>query len=375
MSKGKGREIGLQLRAWLETQPEGLRSGQALSNRLMDALGSEEALRAPIRDLAGQALLLQVLHSQGARQRSALSSLQQQLATTYTPAVLQELLDLLEAATGVMMPRSATEAPEQPGPNPGTSQASSQQPATEWVPILLAIAPGMALSASGALVLAWLGQELDRALFEGWGWSGGVVLVVVLGLLQALSLGPLKVLRRSWPLDDQQALQPRQAWCWLGAAWIHERGLEAGLNLLVLLVVIGDSAAQLGDVVLRYSLTALATLIPAVILTARWQLQRQWSGSAGPISALIALAAGLSLLQGRALTFDTPLFSVPAWVLMLVVGALQLNWQLPSGDSERNGTPLQRLLGSQWAWGLLLGLSWALLTWGQELMKGAGTRH
>jgi membrane associated rhomboid family serine protease len=182
-------------------------------------------------------------------------------------------------------------------------------------------------------------------------------------------------LRRSWPLDNQQSLDPRQAWRWLGAAWIHQRGLEASVNLLVLLVLIGDSAAQLGDVVLRYSLTALATLIPAVILSARWRLQRQWSGSAGSISALIALAAGLSLLHGRALSFDTPLFSVPAWVLLLVVGALQLHWQLPSTEGERNGTPLQRLLGSQWAWGVLLGLSWALVTWGQELVKASGTHH
>lgn len=373
MSKGKGRELGLQLRAWLQAQPEGLRSGPALSNRLMDALGAEEGLKAPIRDLAGQALLLQVLHSQGARQRSALSSLQQQLAATYAPAVLQELLDLLEAATGVEMPRPGLTPTAIPSPSP--SPAREGQAATAWRLILLAIAPGMALSASGALVLAWLGQELDRALFEGWGWSGGVVLAAVLGLLQALSLGPLKWLRRRWPLDDQQALDPRQAWRWLGAAWIHQRGLEAGVNLVVLLVLIGDSAAQLGDVVLRYSLTALATLIPAVILSARWRLQRQWSGSAGPISALIALAAGLSLLHGRALSFDTPLFSVPAWVLLLVVGALQLHWQLPSADGARNGTPLQRLLGSQWAWGLIFGLGWALVTWGQELLKAAGARH
>ncbi|MEB3277104.1 MAG: rhomboid family intramembrane serine protease [Cyanobacteriota bacterium] len=352
-------------------EEEGPLRSQALANRLMDALGSEERLRGPLRDLASQPLLQQAIAGQEASRRAALASLSQQMIRIYAPAVVADLLDLLEAATGLPVQRPAATAP----PNTAPASTPEQTPAPaanlsvrlkqrlhQHAPILLAIAPGLALAAAGALVFAWLAWELDRAVFEGWGWSGGVVLVVLLGLLQALSLGPLKALRQRWPLDREQALQPRQAWRWLGAAWIHERGLEACLNLVLLLIFLGDSALQLGDVVLRYSLTALATLTPAVLLATHWRLQRRWSGAAGPVSALIALAAGLSLLHWKQLALSTPLFSVPAWVLLLVYGALQLNWQLPSSEGEPSGTPLQRLICSQWAWGLLLGLAWAVIT-------------
>ena len=361
-----GWRLGLQLKQWLNQEATPLRS-QALANRLLDALGSEESLRGPLRDLASQPLMQQALYGQGASRQAALASLSQQLQRIYAPAVLADLLDLLEAATGLPVmrpaatttPAAAAEATAQPNP-PAATRLKRQL--DQHGPLLVAIGPGLALAAAGALVFAWLARELDRAVFEGWGWSGGVVLVLVLGLLQALSLGPLKPLRRLWPLNTQQALQPSQAWRWLGAAWIHQRGLEATLNLLLLLVFLGNSPLQLGDVVLRYCLTALATLTPAVLLAAHWQLDRPWSGAAGPLSALIALAAGLSLLHWHQVDLATPLFSVPAWVLLLVYGALQLNWQLPVRDGEASGTPWQRLLCSQWAWGLLLGLAWAVVS-------------
>lgn len=387
---GQGRDLGVQLRHWLISEPEALRSGRAISNRLIDALGAHDQLKGPIRDLAAQPLLLQVLHGDGARRRTALVSLHQHLRATYAPAVLQELQELLAAATDETLSADQLQEPQpapKPAPQPAAPSVSAPRSSAgrlpdvlrehtlQLRPILLAIGPGLALAAAGALVFSWLAGELDRAVFEGWGWSGGVVLVLLLGLLQALSLGPLKALRRRWPLNDQQALEARQAWRWLGAAWIHQHGLEAALNLLLLLVFLGSSPLQLGDVVLRYGLTALATLTPAVILASHWRLQRQWSGAAGPVSALIALAATLSLLHWQPIDLRTPLFSVPAWVLLLVYGALQLNWQLPAAGADRSGTPLQRLLCSQWAWGLLLGLSWALLTWGQELLRAAGARH
>ena len=118
---GVGRDLGQQLRAGLERDPAGLRQGRAISNRLSDGLGANESLRGPMRDLASQPLLLQALHSDGASQRSALSSLQQQLQHTYAPAVLQELLDLLEAATGVTLPRSSTPQAAQPAAGPAPS--------------------------------------------------------------------------------------------------------------------------------------------------------------------------------------------------------------------------------------------------------------
>ena len=384
-----GWRLGLQLKQWLSQEAAPLRS-QALANRLIDALGSEDSLRGPLRDLASQPLLHEALYGQGASQQAALASLSQQLQRIYAPAVLANLLDLLEAATELPVVRPApptAASPPAATPSPTSTAAPAaaepshpartrlQRQLRQQGPVLVAMGPGLALAAAGALVFAWVARELDRAVFEGWGWSGGVVLVLVLGLFQALSLGPMKGLQRRWPLDDQQALQPRQAWRWLGMAWMHQRGLEASLNLLLLLVVLGNSALQLGDVVLRYCLTALATLVPAVLLAAHWKLQRRWSGAAGPVSALIALAAGLSLLHWKPVALSTPLFSVPAWVLLLVNGALQLHWQLPSGGSDRSGSPLQRLLCSQWAWGLIFGLGWAVVTWGQELLKATAARH
>lgn len=224
------------------------------------------------------------------------------------------------------------------------------------------MAPGIALAASAALVFSWLAQEVDRGLFDRWGWSGGVVLVLVTGLLQALAIGPLRGLRRQWSLSDRQTIQPRHAWRWIGSSWIHVNGLEAGLNLLLLLILIGASPLPLSQVVLRYGLTALACLIPSALLAQRFGVRRRWSGAAGPISALIALAAGLSLLHWRSMAFETPLFPIPSWVLLLVMGAMQLSWQLPRQAGDQTSHPWQRLLCSSWTWGLLLGLLWAVIT-------------
>ena len=189
-----------------------------------------------------------------------------------------------------------------------------------------------------------------------------MALVVVLGLLQALSLGPLKGLPRRWWLDSSQSGDPHQAWRWLSNPWLHANGPEAVTNLILLALLLGNSPLQLSDVVLRYCLTALACLAPAAALAQRWGVQRRWSGASGAVSALIALAAGLSLLRWRELGFSSLGLSIPAWVLLLVYGALQLGWQLPrQGDDE--STPLQRLLSSSWAWGLMGGLGWALVSW------------
>jgi membrane associated rhomboid family serine protease len=364
---GVGHDLGIQLNRWLAADPAGLRQSRALSNRLMDALGANDGLRGPIRDLASQPLLLQVLHSRGAEQQSALASLSAQLRATYAPAVLQELLDLLESATGQLPPpeRSAADPPAAPRPPRATDGA------THPIGLRLQLerfGPGLALAAAGALVFAWVGAELDRALFEGWGWSGGVVLVLVLALLQALSLGPLKQLKRHWPLASAEAAQPRQAWQWLSQAWIHANDLEAILNLILLLILLGASPLQLGSVVLRYCLTALACLGLAALCAARWQITRRWSGASGAISALIALAAGLSLLHWRIFRFSSAGLEIPAWVLLLVYGALQLGWQLPRQNPDERSTALQRVLSSSWGWGLLLGLSWAVITRIRELL-------
>ena len=356
-----GRRLGLQLREWITTDPERLRSGAAIANRLMDALGADDSLRGPIRDLTSRPQLLQALHSTGARRQAAVSDLSQQLAQTYAPAVRDQLMDLLEAATGF--------AESNRHDHSIAAEAGAVPPESETPTALLhAIAPGIALAASATLVLSWLAQELDRSLFDGWGWSGGVVLVLVLGLLQALAIGPLPGLRRRWSLSDDQALEPRQAWRWVGATWIHGNGLEASLNLVLLLILLGSSPLALDQVILRYGLTALACLIPAVVLAQRFGVRRRWGGAAGPISAQIALAAGLSLMHWRAMAFETPLFAIPAWVALLVVGSLQLSWQLPRQAEDETSQPWQRLLCSTWSWGLVFGFGWALISRVRELL-------
>ncbi|MEY4296827.1 MAG: hypothetical protein RLZZ423_6 [Cyanobacteriota bacterium] len=375
-STATGRRLGLQLRQWLATEPERLRSGTAIANRLIDALGADDSLRGPIRDLSSRPQLLQALHSRGASQQAAVAGLSQQLAQTYAPVVLEQLLALLDAATGLEQmgqqtppPAFASRRQTRDGPGPevvGTAGGGMNIPG--WQPLLHALAPGIALAASAALVFCWLAQELDRGLFDGWGWSGGVVLVLVLGLLQALAIGPLRRLRRHWSLNDRQAIQPRHAWRWVGASWIHVNGLEASLNLVLLLILLGASPLPLAQVILRYDLTALACLIPAVVLAQRFGVRRRWSGAGGPVGALIGLAAGLSLLHWRVMTFAMPLFPIPAWVLLLVVGALQLSWQLPRQGGDQTSRPWQRLLCSSWTWGLLLGLVWALISRVRELL-------
>lgn len=378
----QGQRLGLQLRRWLEQEPERLRSGSAVANRLIDALGAEDGLRGPIRDLTNRPLLLQALHQEGASRQAAVTSLAEQLAQTYAPAVLSELLDLLQTATGVPLARpepridsptatGSDSAPDIAVPRPTASPATPVAPPAEprALPALLqAMAPGVALSASAALVFSWLAQELDRSLFDGWGWSGGVVLVLVLGALQALALGPLKALRRLWPISEVEAVQPSQAWRWIGSSWIHASGFDAALNLVLLLILLGDSPLPLAAVVLRYGLTALACLIPAVLIAHRFGVRRRWSGASGPLSALIALAAGLSLLHWRTMAFTTPLLTIPAWVLLLFNGALQLSWQLPRLPGDQHTSPWQRLLSSSWGWGLILGLVWALITRVRELL-------
>ena len=134
------------------------------------------------------------------------------------------------------------------------------------------------------------------------------------------------------------------------------------------MILLGDSPLPLGDVVLRYCLTALACLALAALCATRWRITRLWSGASGAISALIALAAGLSLLHWRVFRFSSGGLEIPAWVLLLVYGALQLGWQLPRQNPDERSTALERILSSSWGWGLLLGLGWAVVTRIRELL-------
>jgi len=432
---GTGRDLGLQVRGWLEAGVLDLDNGTALANRLIDGLGAEVWLSGPVRDLAAQPLLRQVLRQRGGAQRSALESLRQQLERTYAPRVLAELLELLEAASGLPLglvapealpvdqptPVAQTTARGQgsqghapPVPGPGSPHGPTA-PEAEFGDLGLAVTepplgdslavagprgglkaprptaltgpadlralarqlqplgPGLALAFALALVWWWAALELDRRLFDGWGWSGGVALVLVLGLLQALALGPLKATRRQWPLEQADASNPHGAWRWLTAPWIHHDQREAVVNLLMLLVLLGPSPLPLADVVLRYGLTSLATLALALLVAQRRTPEGRWDGASGAISALIGLGTAASLLHWRAL--DYPIgrlgFGIPAWVLLVLYGALQLAWVLPRRSAQDDSRPLDRLLSSQWWWGLVLGVGWALVSRGGELLQAA----
>jgi membrane associated rhomboid family serine protease len=195
---------------------------------------------------------------------------------------------------------------------------------------------------------------------------------VALALLQALALGPLRRLRRRWPLTLESSGDPRRAWSWTTAPWIHAGNGEALLNLLVLLILLGPTPLPLSALLLRYSLTARATTAPAVLVARHGGVPSRWSGASGPIAALIALAASLSLLHWRVFTFAVGPVAIPAWVLLVVYGALQLGWQLPRRSPEDTSTPAARLWSSAWWWGTLLGLGWAVITRLLELTRGLG---
>jgi hypothetical protein len=223
-----------------------------------------------------------------------------------------------------------------------------------------------------ALVLSWLAGVLDHQLIQRWPWSGGEAMVATLALLQIITTGRLAPLRRSAMLQQEQSGDPRRAWRWVTAPWIHASPAEAVLHGLVLLLILGPSPLPLEDGVLRYGLTSLATLALACLTARRLGLRDQrWAGASGVSGALIGLAVGLSLLRWREISFPLGSLAVPAWVLLVVVGSLQLAWILPRRDSaDPGGGAWQRLLVSQWWWGLVLGVGWACLSWGSTLLRG-----
>ena len=456
---GSGRSLGLALAGWLEAGSPGLDNGVALGNRLVDVLGADQTLAGPVRDLARRPLLRQAMVGSGTARRAALAALLVELKSTYAPAVLAELVDLLEVGLGVgeldpaavsganggssgaaVTPHAAggsgtaatdrvagsapfvrqqgpgggafspavasgSELPAagqglqpggglQPGvvvspapgrsspapvPSPGDPSRSPslvrRRPSLNLRQVrrdLIPLGPGLALAAAMALVLAWLAGVLDRELLAPRQWSAGLVLALTLAVLQIATLpGPLRFLRRSALLDQEESGQPRLAWRWVSAPWFHRRHGEALVNVLLLLLILGPTPLALDQVVLRYTLTTLACLALAALTARRQGLRHQrWGGASGAVGALVGLAAGLSLLRWRAIGFALGEITVPAWVLLVVVGSLQLAWILPRPDPGDPGRPSQRLLASTWWWGLMLGLGWALLSWGSVLLQG-----
>ena len=472
---GIGRKLGGSLAAWRQVGTAGLDNGVVLGNRLVDLLGADQFLAGPLRDLARRPLLQQALRSEGLARRSALQALVADLQLTYAPAVLAELIDLLETGllepglghpAGSGHPASGNPASGNPASgNPGLGNRGFKQAGSSPLPLQAAVAigpgaigpvafdsdsidsdlldsdqpdsgsldsrlkeslskesfkratrshqtfprglelatapgeastlpaatgalhqlpaslrrlgrdlrrlaPGLALAAAMALVLSWLAKVLDHGLLRPSPISGGVVLVLLLAAGQLASLGPLRRLRPWGLLSQQASADPRLAWRWVTAPWLHARTLEALLNGLLLLLILGRSPLALNELVLRYCLTSLASLALAA-LTARWLGLRhqEWGGASGAVGGLIGLAVGQALLRWREIGFGLGRITIPAWVLLVVVGCLQLAWILPRRHPDDGARPGQRLLASQWWWGLLLGLAWALLSWGSALVQ------
>jgi len=381
---GTGHDLGRQLGAALRDGTIPQDGGRALANRFGDWLGADRSLEGPLRDLACRPQLRQALNCQGLARRRALSALAGDLADTYSPRVLNELLALLEAAFDepALRPDPSTEA-EPVGTSLGSvGNGSAQHPrrrlaapiqrirATGLADDLRAIGPGMALALAAAAVLSWLAGMLERTVPGPWTASAGTFLASWILLAQVLTLGPLRRWRRRWSLDPVRSAEPRLAWLWASSPWIHLRNGEAVLNALVLLLILGSSPLPLGEAVLRYALTSLATTAAAALSARRMGLlSPRWQGATGAVSALLALPVVLALLQRRDLAFPVGAIAVPAWVPFLVFGALQLRWILPRQREDDDSEPRQRLLASTWWWGLVFGASWALLTWGRELIK------
>ncbi|MEB3319544.1 MAG: rhomboid family intramembrane serine protease [Cyanobium sp.] len=361
---GKGQQLGLELRQWLENGSTDLHAPQVLANRWSDALGSDETLKAPLRDLASRPLFRQGLRQTGMARRTSLEQLARELAGTYSPQVLSELLDLLEGFAQISLQR--------PAPSSGAGAPPRRQLAARLTLVrkLRPMAAGIALAAAAALVWMWIGAELDRLLFEDWGWSGGTVLVVGLAGVEGLLLGPLRQRRQTGLLTSELADDSGHAWRWVTAPWVHGWRGDALLNLIVLAVILGESALQLPDVLLRYALTSLATLIPVALLNPATAPRRRWGGASGAVGALIGLGVTMSALQGRGLTYTLGVLSIPAWVLLLIHAGLQLSWLARERRSTQDRPdPWRDLLASPWCWGMLYGTGWALLTWLLQLLE------
>lgn len=406
---GSGRSVGRQLKAWLHSQAFDVRAGSALVNRLLDALGDDEALRGPLRDLASQPLFRKLLLENGSGQRATLDELNKRLAATYTPAVLQELQALLEEATG--LPLLPSEAPPATttvrvtadvdvdagvgvgigaSPSPNQPKARDQSDATAraarfragengerlassliaLLRDLRGISPGIALAAGSTLVLWWAAGRLEDVLPGEPQGGGGLLLVLALLLLQALAIGPLRGIQRQWPLDSGSAFDPSRAWRWVLAPWIHQRNGEGLALAAALLLLLSSSPAGLPLLALRpldlpavalgYGLIALITTIPAVLVARHYQIQKRWSGAAGVVAALASLAALEGLIHRQVVHLGAAPVLMPAWVLLLLIGALALQLELPP-QARETSRPWQRLLASTWCWGSLLGLGTGLI--------------
>lgn len=365
---GIGRDIGEQVRHWVGSGELINLPPQALANRLLDAAGPSRRLHGPLQDLGRQPLFLQLLREkQPAKARATLQALTSELSEIYSPAILTELVQLLEAAIGIA---GVPSAPSRPHASPAVDSdpITARSPSRLWrlASTLRPLAPGLALAAGSSLALAWLGAELERVVFEQLAWPAGVVLLLALSSSQLLTRRWLRPWRTGALLDRASAVDPRQAWRWVAAPWVHASDREALLNGVVLVAVLGNTALPLREVVLRYTLTSLACLGLAVWCSRWCHIRRLWGGASGVVAALLSLDSTLSLLRWEQQAFAIGPLQIPAWVLLWAWVPVQLAWTLPRRLASDLTRPWQRVVSSCWFWGLALGVIWGVLVELQE---------
>ena len=366
---GIGREIGEQVKYWSSNGDLINLPPQALANRLIDAAGSSLRLRGPLHALGLDPLFQQLLYeTRPAKSRALLQSLTSELAELYTPSILAELNDLLAAASGLVVSQSIHGGRKTlTAGGLAIAYAYWCTPIWRLVCTFRQLAPGFALAASSSLVLSWLGGELDRVLFKNMGWSSGTVLLLILVLLQLLTRWGIKPWRSLVLLNRSSAVDPRRAWRWVAAPWVHASNKEALINIFTMGIMICSSPLSLPDQVLRYSLTSL-TCIGIAVQCSRWfHIRRTWGGASGFTAMLVSLNATLSFLHWQEFNFNLGLMRVPAWVLLWSYIAIQLVRTTPRQHAGDRSGAWQRVASSPWAWGLPLGVIFGLVNWLQSL--------
>lgn len=362
---GTGRDIGEQVRLWVGSAELFNLTPQALGNRLLDAAGPSRRLHGPLQDLARQPLFMQLLkEQQPAKARATQQALTSELAEIYNPAILTELVQLLEAATGTTGVSSSSAR------RPSSFDEESDQTACRLISrlwrlarTLRPLAPGLALGLGSSLALAWLGSELERVLFEYLGWGAGPVLLLALSTTQLLTCSWLRPWRTVALLDRAGAVDPQRAWRWVTAPWLHVSDREALLNVVVLAVLLGTTALPLREVILRYSLTSLGCLVLA-LWSSRWcHIRRLWGGASGVVASLLSLDFTLSLLRWQEEIFEIGPLRIPVWVLLWTWITVQITWTIPRRYGDDLTKPWQRVISSNWFWGLVLGGMWGAAVW------------
>lgn len=362
---GIGREIGDQVRRWVGSGELNSLPPQALVNRLIDAAGASRRLHGPLQDLGKQPLFLQLLREQQpAKARATLQALTSELAEIYSSGIITELVQLLEATSGLSGVPQAT-ARSGSASTSESNLSAHQFFYQRWrlARTLLPLAPGLALGAGSSLVLAWFGVELDRLVFEPLGWSAGVVLLLLLASAHLLTSRLIMPWRTAGLLDRASAVDPRKAWRWVTAPWLHESDKEALLNAVVLAVVFFNTPLPLREVVLRYALTSLACLALAV-QASRWcHLRRIWGGASGVVASLLSFDSTLSLLRWQEQGFEMGPLRIPVWVLLWSWVTIQMAWSLPRRHTGDRTKAWQRVVTSCWFWGLAIGAMWGVVFW------------